>query len=113
MKTTLNAFIAIVALTLATATSSFAADKEAKTRTITGTGLCAKCNLKETAECQNAIQVEKNGKKTTYYLADNKVSQDFHKNVCKTSAKVKATGTVKKVDGKMQLTATEIEVVKD
>ena len=113
MKTTLKAFIAIVALTLASATPAFAADKEAKSKTITGTGLCAKCSLKETAECQNAIQVEKNGKKTTYYLADNQVSKDFHKNVCKTSAKVKATGTVKKVDGKLQLTPTELEVVKE
>jgi len=45
MKTSLKAFIAIVALTLASATPSFAADKEGKTKTITGTGLCAKCSL--------------------------------------------------------------------
>ena len=85
---------------------------EGKSETITGTGLCAKCSLKETDSCQNAIQVEKGGKKTTYYLAKNDVSTKFHENICKTSQKVKATGTVKKVDGKMELTATDIEVVK-
>ena len=85
---------------------AFAADKEI---TISGTGLCAKCELKETKTCQNAVQVEKDGKKTTYYLAENKVSKDFHKNVCTETAQVTATGTVKEVDGKMQLTATKIE----
>ena len=53
--------------------------------------------------------VEKEGKKTTCHLADNKVSRDFHKNVCSETAKTTATGTVKEVDGKTQLTATKIE----
>ena len=111
MKTTLKALVVIIALSLVSASTAFAAD-EGKTETITGTGLCAKCSLKETDSCQNAIQVEKGGKKTTYYLAKNDVSTKFHENICKTSQKVKATGTVKKVDGKMELTATDIEVVK-
>jgi len=111
MKTTLKALVAIIALSLAPTITTFGAD-EGKTETITGTGLCAKCSLKETDSCQNAIQVEKGGKKTTYYLAKNDVSTKFHENICKSSQKVKATGTVKKVDGKMELTATEIEVVK-
>ena len=110
MKTTLKSVIAVIALSLASATS-FAAS-EGKTETITGTGLCAKCALHETDKCQNAIQVEKDGKKTTYYLAKNDVSNKFHDNICQSSHKIKATGTVKTVDGKMELTPTEIEAVK-
>jgi hypothetical protein len=84
---------------------SRAADKEV---TITGKGVCAKCELKEAKKCQNAIQVEKGGKTVTYYLVDNDVSKSFHKNICQESEEVTATGTVKKVDGKMELTATKI-----
>jgi len=69
----------------------------------------AKCSLKETTKCQNAIKTA-DGK--TYYLADNKVSKDFHDEVCKETKKVTATGTVKDVDGKMQLTASKIDLAK-
>ena len=86
--------------------SALGADKEV---TITGDGQCAKCSLKETEKCQNAIKTA-DGK--TYYLDDNKVSKDFHDNVCKETKKVTATGTVKEVDGKMQLTASKIELTK-
>src|SRR5438034_7792710 len=56
-------------------------------------------SLKETEKCQNVIEVEnKSGKKVKYYLADNDVSKDFHKNICKETKKVTATGTVKKVE---------------
>jgi RecG-like helicase len=80
--------------------------------TITGKGTCAKCDLKEADECQTVIQVKKDDKTVNYYLVHNKVSDDFHKNVCKAPEKVTATGTVKEVDGKMQMTATKIEAVK-
>ncbi len=98
---------------LALATPSFAADEtKAKEKTITGEAKCAKCSLKEGDKCQTVIQVEnKNGKTVNYYLAANDVSKDFHSNVCKETKKVKATGTVAKVDGKNELTATKIEVV--
>src|SRR6476646_487040 len=89
----------------------FAADKESKEITITGDGKCAKCALKETDSCQNAIQVEKGANKGTYYLAKNDVSKEFHDNICKETKKVKATGTVKEVDGKKEFTASKIEVV--
>ncbi len=46
-------------------------------------------------------------------MKNNDVSKEFHENICKGMKKVKATGTVKEVDGKMQLTATKIELVKD
>jgi len=93
-------------LLLALATPAFASDKE---KTITGEAKCAKCALKESAECQTVIQTEgKNGKTVSYYLADNDVSKEFHKNVCKEAKKVTATGTVKTVDGKKEFTATKI-----
>jgi hypothetical protein len=96
-------------LALALALPVFAEDKEI---TISGEGKCAKCLLKETDKCQNAIQVEKDGKKTTYYVVENDVSKKFHENICEEAKKVTATGTVKVVDGKQQFTATKIELAK-
>src|SRR5438067_11660482 len=75
---------------------AFAKDKEV---TITGEGKCAKCMLKETSDCQNAIEVTKGKKTTVYYLVQNDVSKAFHHDICKEAKKVTATGTVKKVDG--------------
>jgi hypothetical protein len=95
---------------LGLATPSMAADT-GKELSITGDAKCAKCALKETDKCQTVIQTEAEGKKVTYYLADNKVAKDFHMKVCKETKKVKATGTVKEVGGKEQLTLTKIEVV--
>ncbi len=86
---------------------------EDKTVTVKGEGQCAKCSLKETKTCQNAIVVEEDGKNVTYYLAKNPVSNAFHKNICQTIKTVKATGTVKEEDGKKILTPTAIEVVEE
>lgn len=114
MKKHSLAWVFVASLMLTVAVSTFAADKKdkAKEKTFTGTALCAKCALHETSSCQNALEVEKNGKKVTYYLVQNDVSKNFHDNVCKTSKKVTVTGTVKKVDGKMELTASKIEETK-
>jgi hypothetical protein len=108
MKRTLLQF-ALAGLFTALALPAFAADKEV---TVTGDGKCAKCALKETDKCQNAIQTQENGKTTTYYLADNKISKDFHENLCKETHKVTATGSVKEESGKKVLTASKIELVK-
>lgn len=96
---------------LALAIPALAEDK-GKEITITGDAKCGKCALKETAKCQNVIQVEKDGKKTTYYLVKNDVSDKFHENVCKETKKATATGTCKKVDDKLQFTAAKIELAK-
>lgn len=97
---------------LAMATPSFAAEPgAAQEKTITGEGKCGKCALKETEKCQNVIQVSEGSKKTTYYLVQNDISKEFHENLCKAAKKVKATGTVKEVDGKNEFTATKIELV--
>jgi len=97
---------------LAYAAPTFGADSS-KEKTITGQAKCAKCALKEGDKCQTVIQTEnKKGKTVSFYLADNDVSKAFHENVCKETKKVTATGTVKKVDGKNELTVSKIEVAK-
>jgi hypothetical protein len=40
------------------------------------------------------------------------VSKKFHENLCQDSKKVTATGTVKEVNGKMELTPSKIELAK-
>ena len=105
MKRSLSILAALTMVTLGLS----AADKE---KTIKGEGLCAKCELKETKSCQNAIKVKDGDKTTVYYLEANDVSKAFHKNVCSSTAKVKAVGTVKEVDGKHVLTVSKIEVDK-
>src|SRR5512140_2492526 len=106
MKKLLLAAIAGLAL-FALAAPGYAAEKgKSKEVTIQGEAKCAKCALQQSEKCQTVIQTEaKNGKKVTYYLAHNDVAQSFHENVCNGSKKVTATGTVKKVAGKQQLTA--------
>ena len=81
--------------------------------TITGEGKCAKCALKEADKCQNVIEAKEGGKTVKYYLTQNSVSKEFHDNICKETKKVTATGTVKERDGKKELTAEKIEVVKE
>lgn len=86
-------------------TPAIAAEEE----TISGEAKCAKCALHETDKCQTVIQTEKDGKKVTYYLTNNKVAKDFHKTVCEEAKHVTATGKVTEKDGKMMLAAKTIE----
>jgi RecG-like helicase len=111
MKKTMLAAVAVAALMFAQVYTARAADD--KEKTITGEGKCAKCALKETKTCQNVVEVKEGGKKVTYYLVHNDVSKKFHENICQETKKVKATGKVKKVDGKLELTPTKIDLVKD
>ena len=109
MKKSVLAALLVAGIAMAFTPKVGAADA----KTFTGEGKCAKCALKETKECQNTVTVKEGAKSVTYYLVHNDVSKEFHENICKGAKKVKATGTVKEVDGKMQLTATKIELVKD
>jgi RecG-like helicase len=109
MKKAIVAALAIAGLTMALTLKARAEDE----KTITGEGKCAKCALKETKSCQNVIQVKEGDKTVTYYLVHNDVSKKFHDNICQETKKVTATGTVKEVDGKMQLTPTKIELAKE
>ena len=101
-----TAEIAVVALV------GLATPALAKEITVTGEGKCGKCALHECDKCQNVIQVTKKHKTVSYYLVQNDVSKKFHDELCKGPKKVTATGTVKTVDGKKELTATTIELAK-
>src|SRR5262245_16164452 len=81
--------------------------------TVIGQGKCAKCLLKEKETCQNAIVTEEYGKRVTYYLKENDVSKKVAGQFCQKAAKLKATGTVKEVAGKKELTASKIELAKE
>jgi hypothetical protein len=107
MKTILTTVTALAAAGALFTTTSRAEHHETK---IKGEALCAKCELKETEKCQTAIRVKDGDKTVIYYAKDNKVAQDFHKNICTTTAKVIATGEVKEADGKKHITLATIEL---
>lgn len=105
-----SSLAALVLLALASPSVALAKGKEV---TITGEAKCAKCVLHQGDKCQTVIQTEgKNGKTVTYYLTDTDTAKGFHENVCHEAKKVTATGLAKKVDGKRELAATEIKLVK-
>lgn len=109
MKKLLSTVLATVAVALALA-SNAAAESKGKPLTLSGKGCCAKCCLKEADTCQNVLTVEKDGKKTKYYLVQNEVSKGFHSQICETVKNVTVTATCKKVGDKLELTAEKIEV---
>jgi hypothetical protein len=80
--------------------------------TLEGEASCAKCNLKQADKCQFAIIVEKDGKKETILADQNDVAKKFHENICKTTMKVKAEGTVTEKDGKKTIALTKVEEAK-
>jgi hypothetical protein len=81
--------------------------------TLSGTLVCAKCKLHQADECQNVLQVEKDGKTVNYYLTENKVSKDFHSNICQNDGeKVTVTGNVKEKGEKEMIVASKIEAAK-
>jgi len=91
----------------------FADDTSNKQVTLSGMCVCAKCVLHETTECQNVLQIQKDGKTVNYYLTQNDISKAFHDNICTTSGeKVTATGTVSEKDGKQVMTVSKIEPAK-
>ena len=103
-----SALAAVIALSYSL--PAFAASDDKAEVEIKGQAKCAKCMLKEGDECQTVIESKgKDGKTTKYYLADNKVAKDFHESVCTEAKNVKATGTVKEVGGKKELTLAKIE----
>lgn len=104
------ALLAAVALII----PGFAADTPDPTQEVTlkGVGMCAKCALEKADSCQNVLQVKKGGEKTHYYLVQNKVSKDFHKELCQAEKEITVKGKVEKKDGKLMLTATKIELTK-
>ena len=110
MKKSIMTTLAVGCFTLALCASTPALAKEV---TVTGEGSCAKCGLKQASACQVTITSEAGGQDTVYYVAQNDASKTIGQQLCATKQKVKATGEVEMVDGKMQLTPTAIELVKE
>ena len=106
MKKTLLALACAMALVVGYQSSVFADSVEV---TLSGTGSCAKCKLKQTDACQNAL---KSGD-PLYLLEHNAVSKAFHKNLCSGTANITAVGSVKDVEGKKVLVATKISLAGD
>jgi len=101
----LPALVAVAAL------AGFAlAGDDAKTVTVSGKIICAKCTMHkdDAKECQNVLVVEKDGKTVEYYLAKNAVTEDFG-HVCKAEKQVVATGTVAEKDGHTWINPTKLE----
>jgi uncharacterized membrane protein len=113
MKTIRIVTAALCALVLLGSVSLARATDEPKT--ITGEGKCAKCILKEKdADAhQTVIQVKEGDKKVNYYLVKNEAAKTVEKKFCEKPQKVTATGTVKDVNGKLEFTATKVELAKD
>ena len=108
-------FLAVAAgLLLAVSTARLlAVDTASKEVTITGSMVCGKCTLHETKECQNVVQVEKDGKTVNYYLLQNDVSKAAHQPVCDGSSEnVTVTGAVTEKDGQETMTPTKLVVDK-
>lgn len=111
-KTTLTLSLA-VGLLLAFGTAGLFAKDASTETTLTGKLVCAKCVLHQTKSCQNVLQVEKDGKTVNYYLTQNKVSKNFHDNICKNDGEqVSVTGAVSEKNGKETLVASKIEATK-
>ena len=110
MKKMLVLTLAVAGL-LWSASSTFAA--ESKEVTIKGEAQCAKCSLKKADKCANVIVEKHDGKDVVYYIAKNEAGDKGlpHKEVCQTTKKVEAKGTVTEHDGKKELTVSSIKIV--
>ena len=70
---------------------------------VRGEGLCLKCALGLTAQCQNGIRAKEEGRQVLYFLDHNQASQDFHSQVCRQSLPVAATGRAREIGGLPQI----------
>jgi len=107
-----NTIATTLTIALLTGLISVGAAEDSKDKTVTGIAQCAKCVLKQSDSCQNVIVAKKGNKTTSYVLADNDVSKEFHKNICKEAKEVKATFAVTGEKGKKVFTPKKIELVK-
>jgi hypothetical protein len=91
------------------------ADDKDKEQTLKGTITCAKCDLKIKGQdkCATVIKVtEKKGKDTVYYF-DSASDKNYHKKICRESAKGEVTGTVSEKDGKKMIKVTKVKYEED
>jgi len=83
---------------------------EDKAVTLTGDGKCAKCALKKTEKCTNAVEVKDGDKTVTYYLKG-EASDKFHSQICSSTKKVELTGVVSEADGQKWVTVKTIKAL--
>ncbi len=93
-----------LAVALVVAAKVSADDKEV---TLKGTILCAKCTLKETDDCTNAIRVKEEDKEVVYYFDDKGKKEKYHKKICQKPAEGSVKGTVSEKDGKKYIKPVE------
>jgi hypothetical protein len=102
MKAAWTMFLGLaVAIALVAGTQAREDDKEV---TLKGTILCAKCELKETAKCTNAIRVKEEDKDVVYYFDDKGAKETYHKEICQGPKEGEVKGTVKIKEGKKWIT---------
>jgi hypothetical protein len=85
---------------------------QAKDQDVTLTGLisCARCTLKVTTQCANAIEVTNDGKTTTYFFVDQGAKEKYHAEVCGNGKQAgKVTGKVSEKEGKKWITPKKVE----
>ena len=100
----------VAVLVLGFSGSVFAGDDEV---VMEGKVVCAKCALHEEnrEECQNVLVVGSGDEVKHFYLAANKVNEDFG-DVCMATPGVKIAGTLSEKGGHQWLTASKIEKLK-
>ena len=98
----------LIALGVAFALNLSAIAGEGKEVTLKGTGLCAKCSLKQADSCTNALQVKNEaGELKTYIFTKNMKHEDLF---CKGSTPgLVVTGILTEKDGKLLITPKSVE----
>jgi hypothetical protein len=91
-----------------------AAAADGKEVKVTGTLVCGKCQLKETAKCSNVLQVKEKDKVVNYYLIDKGNGETYHEGVCGGDKveNVTVAGKLTEKDGKKWVTPTKVELPK-
>ena len=119
LRIALAVSLGFAAVTLAgLSTSATAQDKKDDKKkddktTLEGTFTCTKCALGETKACGNALVVEKDKKKVTYYLVDKGNKEPYHKDICTADVPgTKVTGKVVEKDGKQTIEDPKVELPK-
>jgi hypothetical protein len=103
MKTASKAFLGLSVVLVMAFLARAEKKEESKEVTLKGTIVCAKCELKETDKCTNAIKVKKDDKEIVYYFDDKGGKESYHKNICREPKKGSVKGIVTKKDDKMYI----------
>jgi hypothetical protein len=81
---------------------------------LTGTLVCGKCKLKETARCSNVLQVKEGDKLVNYILDDKGNKEPYHEDICGDGVLegVTVTGTITEKDEKKWIKPGKVETKK-